>query len=244
MPIHNNAKKGEIAKTVLMPGDPLRAKMVAENYLEDYKLVNEVRNMYAYTGKYKGKEITVMASGMGMASIGIYAQELYDYYEVENIIRIGTCGVFDESVGLLDVLLVDGAYNEGNFAYNYDDDDIHWAEATSSINDLIMNIATEQNIKCIKSNIASTECFDPYQPHHAVGYLSRLPQDKHIVGTEMEAFALYYLANKLNKKASCLLSVVDTNYKNKDNSQIVSIEQRQNSLNDMIKLALETAIKL
>ena len=244
MPIHNNAKKGEIAKTVLMPGDPLRAKMVAENYLEDYKLVNEVRNMYAYTGKYKGKEITVMASGMGMASIGIYAQELYDYYEVENIIRIGTCGVFDESVGLLDVLLVDGAYNEGNFAYNYDDDDIHWAEATSSINDLIMNIATEQNIKCIKSNIASTECFDPYQPHHAVGYLSRLPQDKHIVGTEMEAFALYYLANKLNKKASCLLSVVDTNYKNKDNSQIVSVEQRQNSLNGMIKLALETAIKL
>ncbi len=244
MPIHNNAKKGEIAKTVLMPGDPLRAKMVAENYLEDYKLVNEVRNMYAYTGKYKGKEITVMASGMGMASIGIYAQELYDYYEVEHIIRIGTCGVFDESVGLLDVLLVDGAYNEGNFAYNYDDDDIHWAEATSSINDLIMNIATEQNIKCIKSNIASTECFDPYQPHHAVGYLSRLPQDKHIVGTEMEAFALYYLANKLNKKASCLLSVVDTNYKNKDNSQIVSVEQRQNSLNDMIKLALETAIKL
>ena len=244
MPIHNNAKKGEIAKTVLMPGDPLRAKMVAENYLEDYKLVNEVRNMYAYTGKYKGKEITVMASGMGMASIGIYAQELYDYYEVENIIRIGTCGVFDESVGLLDVLLVDGAYNEGNFAYNYDDDDIHWAEATSSINDLIMKIAIEQNIKCIKSNIASTECFDPYQPHHAVGYLSRLPQDKHIVGTEMEAFALYYLANKLNKKASCLLSVVDTNYKNKDNSQIVSVEQRQNSLNGMIKLALETAIKL
>ena len=244
MPIHNNAKKGEIAKTVLMPGDPLRAKMVAENYLEDYKLVNEVRNMYAYTGKYKGKEITVMASGMGMASIGIYAQELYDYYEVENIIRIGTCGVFDESVGLLDVLLVDGAYNEGNFAYNYDDDDIHWAEATSSINDLIMNIATEQNIKCIKSNIASTECFDPYQPHHAIGYLSRLPQDKHIVGTEMEAFALYYLANKLNKKASCLLSVVDTNYKNKDNSQIVSVEERQNSLNAMIKLALEAAIKI
>ena len=244
MPIHNNAKKGEIAKTVLMPGDPLRAKMVAENYLEDYKLVNEVRNMYAYTGKYKGKEITVMASGMGMASIGIYAQELYDYYEVENIIRIGTCGVFDESVGLLDVLLVDGAYNEGNFAYNYDDDDIHWAEATSSINDLIMNIATEQNIKCIKSNIASTECFDPYQPHHAIGYLSRLPQDKHIVGTEMEAFALYYLANKLNKKASCLLSVVDTNYKNKDNSQIVSVEERQNSLNTMIKLALEAAIKI
>ena len=101
MPIHNEAKKGEIAKTVLMPGDPLRAKMVAENYLEDYRLVNQVRNMYAYTGKYKGKEITIMASGMGMASIGIYAQELYDYYDVDNIIRIGTCGVFDESVGLL-----------------------------------------------------------------------------------------------------------------------------------------------
>jgi purine-nucleoside phosphorylase len=244
MPIHNEAKKGEIAKTVLMPGDPLRAKMVAENYLEDYRLVNQVRNMYAYTGKYKGKEITVMASGMGMASIGIYANELYDYYDVENIIRIGTCGVFDESVGLLDVLLVDGAYNEGNFAYNYDDDDIHWAEATKEINDIASNVANELNIKCIRSNIASTECFDPYQPHHAIGYLSRLPKDKNIVGTEMEAFALYYLAKKLNKKASCLLSVVDTNYPGKDNSKIVTVEQRQNALNDMIKIGLETAIRL
>ena len=244
MPIHNEAQKGEIAKTVLMPGDPLRAKMVAEKYLEDYKLVNQVRNMFAYTGKYKGKEITVMASGMGMASIGIYANELYDYYDVENIIRIGTCGVFDKRAGLLDVLLVDGAYNEGNFAYNYDDDDIHWAEATKEINDTISQVAAREGIKCIRTNIASTECFDPYQPHHAIGYLNRLPKDKDIVGTEMEAFALYYLAAKLNKKASCLLSVVDTNYPDGDNSQIVSIEQRQNSLNDMIKLALEAAILL
>ena len=244
MPIHNEAQKGEIAKTVLMPGDPLRAKMVAENYLEDYKLVNQVRNMYAYTGKYKGKEITVMASGMGMASIGIYANELYDYYDVDNIIRIGTCGVFDKRAGLLDVLLVDGAYNEGNFAYNYDDDDIHWAEATKEINDTIAQVAANEGIKFIRTNIASTECFDPYQPHHAIGYLSRLPKDKDIVGTEMEAFALYYLADKLNKKASCLLSVVDTNYPDGDNSQIVSVEQRQNSLNDMIKLALEAAILL
>ena len=181
MPIHNEAQKGEIAKTVLMPGDPIRAKYIAETYLDDYKLVNKIRGMYAYTGKYKGKEITVMASGMGMASIGIYANELYDYYDVDNIIRIGTCGVFDKRAGLLDVLLVDGAYNEGNFAYNYDDDDIHWAEATKEINDTIAQVAANEGIKFIRTNIASTECFDPYQPHHAIGYLSRLPKDKDIV---------------------------------------------------------------
>ena len=202
--------------------------------LED---LEEVMPEWLIPGYIPKKEITVMASGMGMASIGIYANELYDYYDVENIIRIGTCGVFDESVGLLDVLLVDGAYN-------YDDDDIHWAEATKEINDIASNVANELNIKCIRSNIASTECFDPYQPHHAIGYLSRLPKDKNIVGTEMEAFALYYLAKKLNKKASCLLSVVDTNYPGKDNSKIVTVEQRQNALNDMIKIGLETAIRL
>ena len=244
MPIHNEAKFGEIAKTVIMPGDPLRAQYIAENFLEDVRLVNHVRGMSAFTGKYKGKEITVMASGMGMPSMGIYSYELYDFYKVENIIRIGTCGAFDESVGLKDILLVDKSYNEGNFAHNYNDQDVHWGMAASEVNDKIQEIAGKIGVNIKRCNIACTECFDPYQPHHAIGYLSRLPQDKHIVGTEMEAFALYYLANKLKKKASCLLSVVDTNYKNKDNSQIVSVEERQNSLNTMIKLALEAAIKI
>ena len=244
MPIHNEAKKGEIAKTVLMPGDPLRAKYIAENFMDNYKLVNKVRGMYAYTGKYKGKEITVMASGMGMPSMGIYAYELYDFYEVENIIRIGTCGAFDEKVGLLDVILVENAYNEGNFAFNYDDKKINWSNASKGLNIIIEKVANENGIKYVKANIACTECFDPYQPNRARGYLSRLPKDGNIVGTEMESFALFYLASKFGKNATCLLSVVDTNYPNKANEKVVSTEERQNSLNDMIKLALETILKL
>ena len=244
MPIHNEAKVGEIAKTVLMPGDPLRAKYIAEKYLEDYKIVNQLRGMYTYTGKYKGVEITIMPSGMGMPSMGIYAYELYDYYKVENIIRIGTCGVFDEKAGLLDVLLVDHSYNEGNYSYNYNDEKVNWAHADRGMNDLIVDVSKEINVDIKRLNIACTECFDAYQPNRAKGYVERMPKDRDIVGTEMESFALYYIANLMNKKASCLLSVVDTNYPNKDNEEIVSPEDRQTSLDDMIKLAIEAAIRL
>ena len=105
MTVHNEAKVGEIAKTVLMPGDPMRAKYIAEHFLEDYKLVNEVRGMYAYTGKYKGKEITVMGSGMGLPSMGIYCYELYKFYDVDNIIRIGSCGANQDNIEILDIIL-------------------------------------------------------------------------------------------------------------------------------------------
>ena len=244
MPIHNEAKLGEIAKTVLMPGDPLRAKYIAEKYLEDCKVVNQLRGMYTYTGKYKGVEITVMPSGMGMPSMGIYAYELYDYYKVENIIRIGTCGVFDERAGLLDVLLVDKSYNEGNYSNNYNDEDVHLVDADEGINNLIVDVSKEINIPIKRTNIACTECFDAYQPNRAKGYVDRMPKDANIVGTEMESFALYYIAKLMNKKASCLLSVVDTNYPNGNNDKIVSPEDRQTSLDDMIKLAIEAAIRL
>lgn len=243
MPVHNEAKLEEIAKTVIMPGDPLRAQYIADNFLEDARLVNHVRGMYAYTGKYKGKEITVMASGMGMPSMGIYAYELYDYYKVENIIRIGTCGVFDESVGLKDILLVDKSYNEGNFAYNYNDQKVNWAFAANEINNKIEEISRNIGVNVKRCNIACTECFDPYQPNRAKGYVERMPKGEGIVGTEMESFALFYLANVLGKKATCLLSVVDTNYPTKNNDEIVSVEDRQTALNDMIRLALESALE-
>jgi purine-nucleoside phosphorylase len=227
-----------------MPGDPLRAKYIAEKYLEDCKVVNQLRGMYTYTGKYKGVEITVMPSGMGMPSMGIYAYELYDYYKVENIIRIGTCGVFDERAGLLDVLLVDKSYNEGNYSNNYNDEDVHLVDADAGINNLIVEVSKEINIPVKRTNIACTECFDAYQPNRAKGYVDRMPKDANIVGTEMESFALYYIAKLMNKKASCLLSVVDTNYPNGNNDKIVSPEDRQTSLDDMIKLAIEAAIRL
>ena len=130
MTAHNEAKIGEIAKTVLMPGDPLRAKYIAENFMENAILVNQVRGMLAYTGEYKGKEISVMAHGMGMPSVGIYAYELYQFYQVENIIRIGSCGSYVPEINLLDIVLVEESYTEGNFAYNFQNEKCNKAFVT------------------------------------------------------------------------------------------------------------------
>lgn len=239
MAIHNEAKKEEIAKVVLMPGDPLRAKYIAENFLENSVLVNKTRNVFAYTGTYQGKKISVMASGMGMPSMGIYAYELYQFYEVDCIIRIGSCGSYVEDLNLLDLVLVKESYTLGNFAEHMSGEKCDTVEASKSINDIIEKIAKEQNISCIKTNVACTECFDAYmmQPKE---YLQKLPQEKHITCSEMEAFALLYTAKMLGKKAACLLTVVDSNCK----KESLTTEQREKSLNNMIKLALEAATKI
>lgn len=239
MAIHNEAKKGEIAKVVLMPGDPLRAKYIAENFLDDYKLINKIRNMFAYTGKYKGKEITVMASGMGMPSMGIYSYELFRFYDVNTIIRIGSCGSYVEDLNLLDIVLINQSYTMGNFAQHMSNEKCDTVSASNEINEIIEQTAKKQNIRCIKTNVACTECFDAYmlKPEE---YLNRLPKEKNITCSEMEAFALFYIAKVLNKKAACILTVVDSNCK----KEILTSEQRQQSLNDMIRLALEAAIKI
>ena len=237
MAIHNEAKMGDIAESVLMPGDPLRAKYIAEAYLKDYKLVNSVRNVFAYTGKYKGKEITVMASGIGMPSIGIYSYELYKFYGVKNIIRIGSCGAYTEDLNLMDVVLVNNSYTEGNFAYNMTGEECHEVPASEYLNNKIEETARNINQEYVKANIACTECFDPYLPDPLM-FANRLPKEKKILGSEMESFALFYTAKVLNKNAACLLTVVDSNVK-KEN---LTSEQRLKSLNEMIVLALETAI--
>ena len=162
MSIHNEAKKEEIEKIVIMPGDPLRAKYIAENFLTDAKLVNTIRGMYAYTGIYKNKKVTVMAHGMGMASMGIYSYELYKFYDVDCIIRIGSCGAYKENLQLLDTLLVEKVYTESNFAYSYNNDNTKQIYATEEINELIENVAKENNIQYIKTNIFCTDGFDPY----------------------------------------------------------------------------------
>jgi len=239
MTAHNEAKKEDIAKVVIMPGDPLRAKYIAENFLENYKLVNTVRNIFAYTGFYKNKRITVMASGMGMPSMGIYCYELYKFYDVETIIRIGSCGVYVDDVNLLDTILVNGSYTTGNFAKNLTGEDVDYVEADKEINDLIEEVASQFKISIRKENIACTECFDPYLENVNI-YLNQLPKEKNIVGAEMESFALFYTAKVLNKKAACMLTVVDSLTK----KQSLSSEERQNSLNDMIRLALVTSLKL
>lgn len=239
MAVHNEAQIGEIAKTVLMPGDPMRAKYIAEKFLEDYKLVNTVRGMYAFTGKYKGKEITVMASGMGMPSIGIYSYELYKIYGVENIIRIGSCGGHVDYLNVLDIVLVDNSYTEGNFAKNMTGNENHFISSSLYLNKIIEETASELNQNYVKGNMACTECFDPYLDDPTM-FVNRLPKEYKIMGSEMESFALFYTAKQLNKNAACLLTVSDSLC----TSEELTSEQRQNSMNDMIKLALESTLKL
>ena len=239
MPIHSNAKKEDISKTVLMPGDPLRAKYIAENFLENSRLVNTVRNIFAYTGMYKGKEITVFSSGMGMASMGIYCYELYHFYDVENIIRIGSCGAYSPDLNIFDTILVDHTYTEGNFAYEWNEKNCHLISASSKLNEIIENTAKEIQMPYIKGNTLCSDCFDGYL-ESIPNLIKRFPQELNIIGAEMEAFALFYIANYLRKKASCLLTVVDSHYK----KQEITSEEREKSLNNMITLALESAIRI
>ncbi len=236
---HNEANIGDIEKTVLMPGDPLRAKYIAENFLTDVKLINSVRGMFGYTGNYKGKRLTVFASGMGMPSMGIYCYELYKFYDVQNIIRIGSCGAYSPDLNIFDTILVDKSYTEGNFALALEGKECHISESDSFLNSVISKTAIDCNIHLIEGNILCSEVFD-YYVNNLDDLISRFPQDLHIIGAEMESFALFYIAKYLGKSASCLLTVVDSHYK----SQEISADDREQSLNNMIKIALESAVKL
>lgn len=235
---HNEAKLEDIASTVLMPGDPLRAKYIADHFLTDVKLINSVRNMYGYTGLYKGKKITVFASGMGMPSMGIYCYELYKFYNVQNIIRIGSCGAYSPDLNIFDTLLVNNSYTEGNFAYALEGANCHTIQADESLNNIIENCSKELNIPIVKGNVLCSEVFD-YYVKNIDDLISRFPKDLNIIGAEMESFALFYTAKYLNRKAACLLTVVDSHYKN----QAITAEEREKSLNNMIVLALESALK-
>ena len=236
---HNEAKKEDITKIVLMPGDPLRAKYIADTFLKDVKLVNSVRNMLGYTGTYKGKRLTVFASGMGMPSIGIYSYELYKFYDVDTIIRIGSCGAYTEELNLLDTILVDNSYTEGNYAFELTGEEKHIDSSNAEVNSIIENTAKELDIPYVKGNTLCTDCFD-YYVKDVNELIKRFPKDLNIIGAEMEAFALFYNAHYLGKKASCLLSVVDSHYKHEE----ISAEERQTSLNSMITLALESAYRM
>ena len=236
---HNEANLGDITKTVIMPGDPLRAKYIAENFLDNYKLVNSVRGMYAFTGNYKGKEITVMASGMGMPSMGIYSYELYKFYGVENIIRIGSCGAYRPDLKLFDIVLSENVFSEGNFALTLNNENCHIVSSNKDLNDVIKSTANQTNINILSGNTVCTDCFDVYMTD-VNQFLARIPENFNPAAAEMEAFALFYVAKVLNKKAACLMSVVDSKYI----KEIATPEERQTGLNNMIKLALESAVLL
>lgn len=236
---HNEANLGDIAKTVIMPGDPLRAKYIAENFLDNYKLVNSVRGIFAYTGKYKGKELTIMASGMGMPSMGIYSYELYKYYGVENIIRIGSCGSYKPELKLFDIILAENVFSEGNFALTLNNENCHIVSGNYELNKILEETAKENNISLCKGNTVCTDCFDLYMTD-VNKFLDRVPKDFNPVSAEMEAFALFYVAKVLNKKAACIMSVVDSKYI----KEVATPEERQTSLTNMIKLALDSSLKI
>ena len=228
---HNEAKKEDIAKTVLMPGDPLRAKFIAETFLEDYKLVNTVRNIFAYTGTYKGKKVTVMASGMGMPSIGIYSYELFKFYDVDTIIRIGSAGAYTDELNLYDVVLVDGSYSESTFAKTQAGEERNILYGNKEINEHIKEVAKRMNIDLHFHNIHSSDVF--YKENDNFRELF----DKYgCYAVEMESFALFHNANVLGKKAACLLTISDNLVTHAETTS----EERQNSFKQMLELALES----
>ncbi|MCU7612908.1 purine-nucleoside phosphorylase [Chryseobacterium sp. GMJ5] len=234
MSIHISAKKGEIAKVVLQPGDPLRAKYIAENFLENAKLVSQTRGIFYYTGLYKGKEISVGASGMGFPSIGIYSFELYTEYEVDTIIRIGTCGAYTTDLKVFDILNVENAVSESTYAkYAWEIEEESIAHQ-GKIFDTINNTANELSLKTKSVNIHSSDIFyrkNPEIPAIATKY--------NCPAVEMEAFGLFANAKHLGKNAATILTVSDIIPTHEN----ISADQREKALKPMIELALESAFR-
>ncbi len=235
MTAHIEAKKEDIAKTVIMPGDPLRAKFIAETYLENPRLVNQVRGMLAYTGTYKGKEITVMGSGMGMPSIGIYSYELYKEYDVENIIRVGTAGSYTKDLNLYDLLLVQKCYSESSFGRTQNGSEDIFKEANFALNFHIQETANELGKHLTIATIHSSDVFYKEQDNY-----EELYQKYGCLACEMESFALFHNASVLGKKAACILTISDSLVTGEETTS----EERQQSFRNMMELALETTLKL
>ena len=233
---HIESELDDIAPIVLMPGDPLRAEYIAKNFLKDYKLVNKVRNMFGYTGFYKGVKVTVFASGMGIPSIGIYSYELYKFYNVKKIIRIGTCGSFNSNIKLLDVILSTGAYSKTYFDQLLDGGDVDFIESSNSLNNVINDTALKYNTNLKIGKTITSDVFDLYCDDKTK-FSTNFP-DMNFLAVEMEAFGLFYVAKKLGREATCLMTVVESLF---DKRSLSSIE-REKSLNDMITLALESII--
>ena len=232
---HIESRKRDIGKVVLFPGDPLRAKYIAEKFLTNVELINDVRNINGYTGIYKNRRITVFASGMGIPSACIYAYELYNFYDVDKIIRIGTCGTMHKDVDLMDVVLATSAYSLSSFPLLFDNDTDKEYSSSDSLNQLILEEAEEKGISIKQGKIITTDVFDPYVDSKK--FMKHFPKDDY-VASEMEAFGLFYLAKKLGKEAACLLTVVDSKYDDRS----LSSEQREKSLDEMIILALDSVV--
>lgn len=229
---HNGAKMGDIAKTVLMPGDPLRAKFIADTYLDNVECFNTVRNMLGFTGTYKGKEISVMGGGMGMPSIGIYSYELFNFYGVENIMRIGSAGGISDDVHLRDIVIGMGASTNSNFASQYRLPGTIAPIADFSLLRKAVEAAEKIQVKTVVGNILSSDIF--YDDNRETNDLWK---KMGILCVEMEAAALYLNAARAGKKALCILTISDHLY----TGESLSAEDRQTSFREMMEVALETA---
>ena len=226
---HNNAKKGDIAKKVLMPGDPLRAKYIAETYLENPVCFNTVRNVLGYTGTYKGKEVSVMASGMGMPSIGIYSYELYNFYDVDQIIRIGSAGALQDDVNVMDVIIAMGACTDSNFGHQYGLPGSFAPIASYNLVARAVEVAKEQGTPVRVGNVVSSDVF--YNDNPAV---SDAWKKMGVLCAEMECAGLYMNAARAGKQALGILTISDHIYR----EEAISAEARQTSFNKMMEIAL------
>ena len=223
-----------LAKTVLMPGDPLRAKFIAETFLTDVKQINGVRNMFGYTGLYKGKPITVFGSGMGQPSIGIYSYELFQFYGVENIIRIGSAGSYSADLAVYDTVLVTHAFSESTFAKVAFDIEGDTLPANAELNEKLRECAKVANVPLKEAIIHSSDVF-----YHTGSFSWEKTRDeKGVKAVEMESFALFANAIATGKKAACLLTISDSFITH----EVTSAEERQNSFTNMMKVALELAL--
>lgn len=234
MSLHIGAEKGQIAKTVLMPGDPLRAKFIAENFLENPVRYSEIRNVYGYTGTYKGVPISVQASGMGMPSMGIYSWELFNEYDVENIIRIGTAGSFHESIDIGDVVVSLATSTDSNFQHAFGLPGQYSPSCSFDILNKVIESGKENDIKFKAGN---TVCCDVF---YEFGDWWKPWADMGVLAVEMEGAALYMNAARMGRNALTMMTISDhfvTGAK-------ATVEERQNNFTDMMKLALEAAIKL
>lgn len=226
---HNSAKKGDIAKKVLMPGDPLRAKYIAETYLENPVCFNTVRNMLGYTGTYNGEEVSVMGGGMGIPSIGIYSYELFNFYDVDKIIRIGSAGALQDDVELMDVVIGMGACTDSNYAYQYGLPGTFAPIADYSLVKRAAEVAEEQGTPVKVGNILSSDVF-----YNADSTVNDRWRRMGVLAVEMEAAALYMNAAAAGKKALCMLTISDLIYKEGN----LTAEERQLGFKKMMEIAL------
>ena len=229
---HNSASKGDFGRTVLMPGDPLRAKYIAETYLENPKLVNNVRGIHGYTGNYEGTAVSVMASGMGMPTMGIYSYELFNFYDVENIIRVGSAGALSRRLKLRDIVLGQGACTNSNYQANFGVRGHFAPIADFKLLRTAAELCEEKELRYEVGNLISSDIFynDDPSANDAFVKLGAL-------AVEMEAAALYMNAARAGKKALAICTISDTI----EAGDVTTPEQRQNALKDMIRVALEIA---